>query len=145
MPPSYREPRGEHQREIITRRLFTPDSLTKGFSLPKENPFADCFLPSKEMPRGPPRKQISAVSQASSIRLAYRPVAAFVAALCPRANEDADESELPCSPFVRLAAVLLGRSLPNGWNVSKLITNIDSRRAQFHALLGSTYITESDY
>ena len=40
-----------------------------------------------------------------------------------------------------LAAMLLGQSLPNGWNQSKRFTNIDSRRAYPDALLGAIYNT----
>ena len=83
MPPSYREPRGECQREVITRRLPTLESLTKGFSPPEENPFADCFFPTKEMPR----KAAENTNPGSPAGILHpsgsRPVAAFVAAYVP--------------------------------------------------------------
>ena len=96
MPPSYRKPRGEHRRAKNTRRLFTLDSLPKDSSSPEENSFdSHCFQPRKA-DRGLPGIQIPAAACGLSIRLACRPVAAFVVAQCSGATQNANESGLPC-------------------------------------------------
>jgi len=96
MPPSYRKPRGARRREMNTRRLSTLDSLPKDFSSPEENSFdSHCFQPRKAV-RGLPGIQIPAAACSLSIRLACRPVAAFVVASCSGATQNANEPGLPC-------------------------------------------------
>jgi len=81
MPPLYRKPRGERLRDQITRRLFTLDSLPKDCSSPEAHSLGSHLLPAKEMPPAAwSGIQIPIRRTALSIRLAKRPVAAFVVA-----------------------------------------------------------------
>jgi len=112
MPPSYRKPRGERQREMNTRHLFTLDSLPKDSSSPEENSFDSlCFQPRKA-DRGLPGIQIPAAACSLSIRLACRPVAAFVVVQCPGATQNANESGLPC-PAESICVMPMIPSLPS--------------------------------
>lgn len=97
MPPSFQKPREWSCQRVSTRRLSTLDSLPKDSSSPEENSFDVRLLPTKEMRRRRlPGIQIPTGARALSIRLASWPVAAFVVASCSGANQNANETGLPC-------------------------------------------------